>query len=281
VRLIATLTGSLLIVLAAPRQSPGQIPTQTTNDIWQAPPLKSDLASSLASGTMAPEMPTVGRSPRILMFGMLPGFLSDPIGMSSSDDDNSDSLSGPGDPAGSGMNRMLLSIGNHNPYFDLRRPGDPGGVGYTRLHSQMQLLDLPGTSVSFGIQGWTPAGAESGGVSNGPTTIAPGLGIFQELGNGAALHGYVGQNFRDGTSKDGPLRCGVALHCPIIPWADPDDLGVYVFVQAMGRYDYINDRPWRAVNWEVLPGIHWRLSDNFWLSVGGSRSGLLTWTWQY
>jgi hypothetical protein len=282
VRLVATLLSSLPILLAVQGSAQGQMPRQEPEAFWNPPVLGRDLASRLTLGAEPLELPAQSRTPRILMYGMLPGFLSDPIGMNTNDDPvDVNSVYAPGTSDDS-FKSMLVSIGNHNPYFDLRRAGDPGGVGYMRLHSQLQLVDLPTTSVCFGVQGWTPAGYENGGVGNGPTTISPGLGIFQDLGNGTAFHGYIGQNFRDGCNKDGPLRCGMAVHCPLVPWAEPEACPVYLFVQALGSYTYAGEqRQGRVMNWDVMPGIHMRLNDNFWLSIGGTRSTLLTWMWQF
>jgi hypothetical protein len=280
VRLSSALSWSVLLLLVGQGRAPAQVPRQESEEFWRPPLLDRDLASCLTLGaeSMETPAPTPSRTPRILMFGMVPGFLSDPIGLNGNDDPVDPDA---GSEAGGGNSGMLLSVGKDNPYFDWRRPGDPGGVGYMRLHSQLQLVDLPATSVCFAIQGWTPAGAEGGGVISGPTTVTPGLGVFQDLGNGTALHGYVGQNFRDGWNKDGPLRYGMAVHCPLVPWADPEDCGIYLFMEAMGSYAYPGDRPGRAMSWDLMPGVHWRLSDNFWLSIGGARSTMLTWMWQF
>jgi hypothetical protein len=282
VRPLPALAASISIVLALQGRALGQVPSNPTDDFWRMPALGRDLATPLTLGAEPLETPTQMRSPRIMMFGMLPGFLSDPVGLNSNDDPPDVEGNYVSNDTSGGFSRMTLTFGNDNPYFDLRRPGDPGGVGYVRMHSQLQLIDSATTSVCLGLQAWTPAGLESGGVANGPTTISPGLGVFQDLGNGAGLHGYVGQNFRDGYTKQGPLRCGMAMHCPLFPWADTDDCPVFLFVQAMGRYDYAGDRQQgRAMNWELVPGVHWRFSDNFWMSIGGTRQSMLTWVWQF
>ena len=60
------------------------------------------------------------------------------------------------------------------------------------------------------------------------------------------------------------MEYGVALHSPI-----RDNGGgqgrLYVFLEALGRYRYDEtaDRP--AV-WEMIPGMHWRMNDNWWVS---------------
>jgi hypothetical protein len=217
------------------------------------------------------------------MFRMLPGFLNDPPGLNGLDDpacanDSSGSLPANAESC-AGPRGLTLAVGDDNPFFDLRRPGDPGGVGFVRVHSQLQVVDLGSTSVCLGLQAWTPAGLQSGGVADGPTVLAPGLGIFHDLGDGTGLHGYVGQHLRG--TRQGPLNYGMALQCPLAPWVEPADRCLFVFVQALGTYDYVGDRQGKALNWEVVPGIHWRINDNFWMSLGASKLGMLTCSWQY
>ena len=37
----------------------------------------------------------------------------------------------------------------------------------------------------------------------------------------------------------------------------------------------------REMGWEFVPGVHWRLSDNFWMSLGAARRGMFTCSWQF
>src|SRR5207302_168063 len=110
-----------------------------------------------------------GRAPRFRLFRMMPGFLSDPPGLDSGDDQLA-----PGEPSSSLLSnkdtesvaRIQVALGGDNPFFDYRWRGDPGGVGYYRMHSQLQLLDSGSTSLCLNCQAFTPAGLESGGAGD-------------------------------------------------------------------------------------------------------------------
>jgi hypothetical protein len=58
---------------------------------------------------------------------------------------------------------------------------------------------------------------------------------------------------------------------------------MYLFFQALGRYRYDGDpsSQRRTGTWELVPGIHWRMGDNCWMSLGASRFSLLTCSWQF
>ena len=279
-----TLLSSLLLAAIVQNRVHAQIPVQETRDPWDAPAVSDDVANRLIFGA-EPFQPTLTpRTPRISMFHMLPGFLSEPMTILSKGDpvvDGADSAAQ--DTEAGGWEGLMVSVGSYNPYFDLRRPGDPGGVGYYHLQSQLQVVELPSTSVCLGVRAWMPAGLDVGGVGDGPTTVAPGLGVFQDLGNGTGLHGYVDQNFQGACRTHGPLQYGMGVQCPLTPWADPADSNLYFFVEAMGNYDYVgtNYRQGRPQNWDVVPGLHWRVNDTFSMSIGATRSSLVTWMWQF
>ena len=80
--------------------------------------------------------------------------------------------------------------------------------------------------------------------------LAPGLGIFQDLGNGNGLHGFVGQKFRADLrgNHEAVTEYGMAMHCAVPGLEEPNTWGVYVFVQALGRYGYNSDRDGREWN---------------------------------
>jgi hypothetical protein len=278
------LFSSLLLAAVVPSRTAAQIPAQETPDPWAAPAVSDDVANRLLFGA-EPFQPTVTpRTPRISMFHMLPGFLSEPMTILSKDSPVVDDADSAVPDAGAGsMEGLVVSMGAYNPYFDLRRPGDPGGVGYNQLHSQLQVVELPSTSVCLGVRAWTPAGLDVGGVQDGPTTVAPGLGVFHDLGYGAGLHGYVDQNFQGVCKTHGPLQYGMGVQCPLTPWAEPSDGSLYFFVEAVGNYDYVGAsyRQGRPQNWDVVPGLHWRVNDTFSMSFGATRSSMVTWMWQF
>jgi hypothetical protein len=233
---------------------------------------------SLGAGTSrpAPNAGTASNAARFRLFRLQPGFLRDPIGLEQDDDPPPENPKAP--PAAGDdpfENRLQVAVGNDNPFFDFRRRGDPGGVGFYKLNSQLQLLDTGKAGVSMNLQAWTPAGLECDGVANGPTTISPALGCFYALDDGTALHGFVGKHVRAngqwGDNLHRSIEYGLAVQRPLSATGGDPNQGVYFFVEALGRYRYDAEALQAApVVWEVLPGLHWRLSDAMWLSGGVS-----------
>ncbi len=166
--------------------------------------------------------------------------------------------------------RLKVAVGTDNPFFDFRKPGDPGGVGFYRLHSQVLLFDNQRTGLSMGLQAVTPAGLEAEGVSDGPTVLSPNFAWFHEIANGTAIQGFVGKHLRANSrwsdSLERHINCGVALQSP---FPGTDSRNAYLFLEALGRYRIEGDSSQRpSLNWDLLPGIHWRLGDNWWMSGG-------------
>jgi len=192
--------------------------------------------------------------------------------------------------------RVQLAMVAQNPFFDFRRSGDPGGVGYYKLYSQWLLFDTPNTGVSLGLQAVTPAGLEANGLPDGPTYLSPHLAWFYEVAPGTALQGFVGKNVRarEGWS-DAPIRgvrYGLALQSPFPGLASDSSSAVHVFLEALGRYRFEGDPSLRTgVNWQLIPGIHWRMAENWWLAGGmlmpltipraDSRLWQITCSWQF
>jgi hypothetical protein len=174
-------------------------------------------------------------------------------------------------------------MGNDNPYFDMRQPGDPGGIGFYRVYSQMRLLETGKTSVCVNLQAVTPAGQQYGGLSGGPTVLTPSVSLFQEVGLGMAVQGFVGQNVRAMLHNNDvvgrTVQCGMGFQCPLLEIGGKDR-GLYLFMQAIGRV-YEGDRDGRDYNLAFVPGVHWRVSEKCWFSLGASRFGLLTCRWQF
>jgi hypothetical protein len=112
------------------------------------------------------------------------------------------------------------------------------------------------------------------------------VGWFQELGGGAALQGFVSKHIRTGGNWGDQLEsnfnCGMALECAI-PWLSADaNHGCHFFVEALGKYRPGGpDVAGPAMSWEVIPGIHWRMGENWWVSIGAARKSLITWSWQF
>src|SRR6266545_483836 len=283
---------ALTATLFAGQRVRSQPPLLTAPDTWREPVLSRDLMAAFRTEATAAEQQPAGRAARVRMFGMMPGFLADPVGVLDTDlpTQTPTSALGPFDgvtPDDSGPNWIQLTLGDDIPFFDMRRPGDPGGVGYYKLYSQLQVLDVGTTSVCLNLEAVTPAGLQSGGVQDGPTVLTPALGLFQELGGGTALHGFVGQHIWTGPRPTDPggraLRYGMGFQCPLLAPAGTNEQGVFLFVRAVGRYYYEGDTRvnGRALDWDIVPGIHWRLSDKCWMSLGASQHSMFTWAWQF
>jgi hypothetical protein len=195
-----------------------------------------------------------------------------------------------------GPSRISVIAGNDNPYLDFRRSGDPGGVGYFRVNSQLQFLDTGRTGCTLGLLAATPAGLEFDGAQSGPTYVAPNFAWYYDLGDGAGLHGFVGKSVRAaGDWTDNPWRnvqYGLAVHRPVpMPDGGATNRNLFMFLEALGRVRPDSFSDTRRNAWQVLPGLHYRLSDSWWMSgglivpVGSSRSDLGTWqvtcSWQF
>jgi hypothetical protein len=206
------------------------------------------------------------RGNRIQLFGIVPGFLSDPVGMA----DPTDTPSAAEEPA---PDWLQVTAGNDNPFFDLRSPGDPGGVGFYKLHTQVQLFDSPNTGCTVAVQAVTPAGRESDGVDDGPTVVSPALSLFHSLDDGTAIQGFVGKNVNMSSHWSGQLnqsvRYGMAVQRPLLPAGPNGDANFYVFLEALGHYRYdAVANPGSLNNVDLLPGVHYRLAPNWWMSGG-------------
>ena len=225
------------------------------------------------SSLSAPAASPAAQANRLRLFRLMPGFLSDPVGLEA--DDPTPPASPPG-RADDDLNWLQVSMGNDNPFFDFRRPGDPGGVGFYKVHTQVQLLDSPSTCFALGLQAVTPAGLQNGGVDDGPTVVVPALSLFHSLDDGTAFHGFVGKNVNcdrplGGSSIHRSFQYGVAVQRPVAP-AGPEGLNnLYLFVEALGRYRYdASAAAGPAALWEVLPGLQWKVNPNWWISGGVS-----------
>jgi hypothetical protein len=236
----------------------------------------------------------------IRLFRIPTAFPTEPLGLD--DDDTASDVSwgtlaaeadmvGPADD-----NRLAVALGGDNPFFDFQLPGDPGGVGYYRLHSQLLLFDSNCSGVSVGFRAVTPAGLEADGVANGPTYLSPNCSWFYDLGSGLALQGFAGSHLRANSRWRSGLgrrvECGMALQSAV-PGLDDGPLGgVHFFVEALGRYrcdEMLNSTT--VPNWDLVPGIHWQLSENWWMSGGllmplgssrfDSRLWQITCSWQF
>lgn len=217
------------------------------------------------------------RAPRLRLFRIAPGFLSDPLGLQ---DDESSIPGVPSSSAGpmaaapdDGPDWLQFDMGVDNPYLDLRRPGDPGGVGFYRVNTQVQLLDSSTTACAVGFQAVTPAGIQFAGAPDGATVVSPSISVFHALSQGTAIQGFVAKNVPL-SNADGArhlqrnLQCGMAVQRPLL--ADgPDGLrGLFLSVGALGQVRPEHDNLRLMPTCDVLPGLHWHVNDNWWVSSG-------------
>lgn len=263
------IAGALALALALPSSgSAGDDPPFDLNRERILPP---NLDVGVFTGDAQATQP---RPDRIRLFRMVPGFLCDPVGL---EDDPSLSPEGSPVKADDGPNWLQLAVGSDNPYFDIRYAGDPGGIGYTKVHSQVQLLNLPSTSCMVGFQAVTPAGAEQGGIEDGPTVISPAFALFHALEDGTAFQGFVSKNLHVSNAANltdtlahprqlnQSVRYGMSVQRPLLP----EDNSVFLFVEALGRYRYETATPTTTTaTMDVLPGMHFKMSDSLWLSGG-------------
>ena len=209
------------------------------------------------------------RTPRLRLPRMPVTSLGDPLGLSPDSDDPPPDADAPLSPPDGDLGRVQLSMGSDNPFFDFRRRGSPGGSGYYKVQTQLQLFDTGTTGFTLTCQAVRPAGLESNGLNDGPSFVSPALTVFHDLGDGSALHGFVGKDvransaWRDGVT-DGSFRYGVALQQPVL--ATDARKGLFLFVEAQGQWS--DHDPAATRSWELVPGLHYRVSDNWWMSGG-------------
>ncbi len=278
-----------LLALAAGFGLAGRTSTQELPKPEEEFQRESVFGQALAGSEWTPPTPSpAGRVPRLHLFNMPSGFLYEPMGIDTDDGTETEptqasaAQSGPPGPNGP----VQVTVGMDNPYYDYRWRTEAGGIGYYLLDSQVQVLDLGSTSLCFGMQAVTPAGLEGGGVAEGPTVFRPSVAWFQELNASTALHGFVSKRIRahTGWTEDFEtgFRYGLAFQYTI-PWfTTGPNQSVHFFVEALGRYQ--KDAvpcPSQAPLMEVIPGIHWRVGDNWWVSFGAARRSLLTCSWQF
>jgi hypothetical protein len=257
-----TLTLALACGSWSRAQDPCALPEDRCHDLL----LPRDLADSRAG-----EFSFLGRSQdRFRLFCMPTAFPSNPLALDIDNDvPDEDGGSGLSSPA---EDRLQVGLGVDNPYFDFRRPGDPGGVGYYRLNSQLALLDSRCAGLCLGLQAYTPAGLDADGVADGPTVLSPNFAWFYEMGNGALLQGFVGKNLRTRPgwtdNLERGIEYGLAIQRPFFRSAVPPNQNLQFFLEALGRYHFDTDPTQRPPNLHLIPGIHWRLNDAWWVSGG-------------
>ncbi len=256
-----------MLVSAARAQVPAVRPSAEA-------PLFRDLAlwalAAPAEGLAPPP-----RAPRVRLLRMPAAYLTEPIGLEGDLDPPPDQDAPVKLPFQDDVDfgRIQVAMGDDRPFFDFRRPGAPGGVGFYRLNTQLSLFEGKNTGCALACQAVTPAGVEWNGVNEGPTFLSPALTLFHHLGDGTALHGFVSTDVRANTTwKDNlgrSVHYGVALQQPVPGLTTDSARGLFFVMEALGRYRDVGEgRPGSPHAWELLPGVHYRLSDDWWLSSG-------------
>ena len=236
---------------------------------------------NLWAATADPPPPPSG-TPRIRLPRMPNTSLGDPLGLIDDGDPPPDpDAPVTASPAGGGDIPVQVSMGMDNPFLDFRRSGAPGGVGYYKVHTQLQLFGTRSTSCAVNLQAVTPAGLDQDGVADGLTVLSPSVSVYHELEDGTAFQGFIGRHLNVNARAlpwqaqgfgSGPIhrqvQYGFAVQRPV--WdTGPDQVGsFYLFVEALGRYRYDANPAGPAAVWEMVPGVHWRLTDSLWLSGG-------------
>jgi hypothetical protein len=216
-----------------------------------------------AAGATAP------KGHRIQLFRIQPGFLTDPLGVMPDDTPQPETGTL---PETAGPDWINVTAGTDNPYFDFRLPGDPGGVGYYKLWTQVQLFESLRTGCALGLQAVTPAGLESDGLANGPTVVSPAVSVYHALEDGTAFQGFIGKNLRANPGWSSQLHhsinYGMAVQRPVLPAGPDGGSNLYLFLGALGRYRYDGDNSASLTTWDLLPGMHLRLNENWWVTSG-------------
>jgi hypothetical protein len=272
------LIGSLFLLgrTTAVAQAPPVVPpTAPRPDLESAPIVAPDqLLFSFGQGNSSPSSGSSGSVNRIRLFRIQPGFLSDPPGLDSDDKlPNDDRLPDP--EPDSGPDWVTIAAGNDNPYFDFRRRKDPGGLGYTRINTQVQLFDTTRTAFAVGLQAVTPAGLQCDGLADkmGTTVVTPAVSLFHTLDDDAttAVQAFVGKHvplMNSGIQTiNRDLQCGVAVQRALTSESNDPFRNVYLSVGAVGQVRMSDSSTLRQpMTWEMLPGLHYRVADNWWIS---------------
>ena len=201
----------LLVWTASPTAAQGDLP------LLSPPSQDSPLLRDLSLWTLlTPAQEPVGqRFPRVPVFRMPSSFPFDPAVL------DPDSNNPPSDPDGSmapptGDNSNIqLALGADYPFLDFRRQGTPGGIGYLMVHAEVPLFTSVNTECSLNCRAVTPGGPENNGLEEGPTCLSPNLTLFQELGEGTALQGFFGKDWRANSAcaRDWVTACSMAWLC--------------------------------------------------------------------
>jgi hypothetical protein len=146
-------------------------------------------------------------------------------------------------------------------------------VGFYRVNTQVQLFDSATTACTLALQAYAPAGPQYDGLPEraGPTVVSPALSLFHALEDGTAVQGFVGKHLPLANAAAGPLQkavqYGMALQRPLGANTDGVLNHLYLYVGALGQYRLEREGGSQVV-WDVMPGLHWKVADNWWVTGG-------------
>jgi hypothetical protein len=260
-RLSHLLTLAACLAPLTPARALAQLPASPF-DVYREPTSFTD------EPTRSAPPPT---TPRLPLFGMT-SFLQNPLDIDDSDTSDADGDSG-----------VLVSFGRYRPNFDFNPYSERRPVGYQKAHAQMQVAEMGPTAVFVTVQTLTPGDGDDG-VSRGPTTVSPSFGWFHDLGSGAGVQGFLGQDlYAHSRWSDGlgtRVRGGVGVQYPVPGLtSELGDTGWFFMLQARGyyRYDDLSD----GVSWKIAPGVHYRASDSCWLSLSASKYSIVSFLYRF
>ena len=67
------------------------------------------------------------------------------------------------------------------------------------------------------------------------------------------------------------VHYGLAVQSPLTEAGPSQNQSVHMFIEALGRYHFDAPDPGqRPPTLELVPGLHWQMGDNWWMSSGVS-----------
>jgi hypothetical protein len=271
---------SRLSTLAAALLLPGLAAAQ---DLTSRAPTPSALGNLRLDVPVLYADPGPRRAPSLIpLLGMPAGFLHSPAGLE-------DEAGGATEPEAGDDEPFRVVVGQNNPFFDFHSPLEPTGAGYYRLHTQYQMFQEQDWGACVGLRALTPAGLESNGAGKGLTVFSPTLAWYQRIEEDTILHCSIGGNIRarpgweDSMTRS--LHWGVAAQHRLFDLSADADSSLHFFLELLGNQPFYDDAHARVFgNWGVLPGLHLRCRDSWWLSTGvmlpfNMERGLWQFTW--
>ena len=103
--------------------------------------------------------------------------------------------------------------------------------------------------------------------------MTPGFSLFHQLDEGLGVQAFISKNMPLLSHTVAPVsiqrdtQVGVAIHRSVTNNAADPLSNLFLSVGALGQQRMDSDGG-RTINWDVMPGMHLRLADNWWVSGG-------------